>query len=169
MDAQDVMMASRIASVREMRAELARLRALNARLAAENEELLSHFREAVAAASGLALLPEGGRLLLVDGWNLVLGADREAPSAAELEAKIAARLEERPCDRAWIIYDGPRAGTAVRGRMKITYTGGTGVQRADRLMCDFVRTARFSGLADRIAPVTRDKALAARLEKLLSE
>ena len=157
MNAQEVMIASRLAGVRDLREQVARLRAENAALRDENEELRSHLAVAALAARDLARLPEGGRMVVVDGWNLVLSAQRLYGSLDELVAAVKRRLEARTQDFAWIVLDGDRENSREEGRLRITYTGGKGRHRADRLVCDFLRMARLSGDVSRIEVVTFDK------------
>lgn len=167
MSAQDVIFSARASHVRELKTEIARLRADNARLAAENAELRSHFDLALLAAEDLRTLPEGGRLVVVDGWNLVLGSGRAAASRGELEERARAHLAANPCDRVWIVYDGPKENSRTEGRLRVSYTGGGGSQRADRFICDFLRMARFSGLHLRIKVETNDKPLRKEVERIL--
>lgn len=159
MSAQDVISSTRVEHVRELKAELAKLKAENDRLRRENDELKAHFDLAVAAVHDLDTLPPDGRLHIWDGWNLILGAKREARDRDDLVAQARAHLQASPQDRVWIVLDGPRESSvaAEGGRLRVSYTGGTGAHRADRLICDFVRMARFCGLSDRITVRTRDK------------
>ena len=69
MKAQDVILGARVAHVRELKSEIARLKAEVARLGAENEELRTHFSLVLLAAEDMRRLPEGGRLVVVDGWS----------------------------------------------------------------------------------------------------
>lgn len=157
MNAQDVILGSRAVHVRELRAEVARLKAENARLRDENAELREHFDLALTAAEDLRALQPGGRFIIVDGWNRVLGANRVARDPKELIEKAKLHLAEHPCDFVWIVFDGPRENSRVDGRLRVSYTGGTGLHRADRFICDFVRMARFTGDVSRIEVRTADK------------
>lgn len=163
------MMDSRVARVRELKAEIARLREENSKLARERDELLAHFDLALLAAADLAAVPPGGKFVIYDGWNLVLGAGRTARTREKLEDSVRRELEARPLDRAWIIYDGPVENVKTENRLRIGYTGGTGSQRADRLICDFIRMARFSSSVAKIEVRTNDKKLAREAERLLAE
>lgn len=154
------MAAARIAGVRELKSELAKLKAENARLRDENAMYASHMALSVLAASDLDSLPPGGNLVIMDGWNLVLGAGRIAHSPAGLIEKAREHLKSNPADFVWIIFDGPRENAFEEGRLRVSYTGGEGSQRADRMVCDFLRMARLSGRAGRIVLKTNDKALA---------
>lgn len=159
MNAQDVILGTRVAHLRELKSEIAKLKADNAALRTENEELKSHFALALAAAEDLRRLATEGKLVFVDGWNLILGAGSEARDPDGLVAKAKAHLAENPRDFVWIVFDGPRFDVRNEGRLRLSWTGGTGPQRADRFICDFLRMARFTGGLDRIEVRTRDKAL----------
>jgi hypothetical protein len=50
--------------------------------------------------------------------------------------------------------------------MRITYTGGEGVQRADKMICDYLRMANFAGKISNVEVLTRDKKLIAEIEKI---
>ncbi len=169
MNAQDVILGARVVHVRELKAEVARLKAENSRLNAENEELRTHFALALLAADDLRRLPEGGRFIIVDGWNLVLAADREAGDRDDLVRQMRAYLAEHPLDFVWIVFDGSHESSTVEGRLRVSYTGGVGPQRADRMICDFLRMARFSGDISHIDVRTHDKGLLKAVDKLKSQ
>ena len=124
---------------------------------AENEMLFAHFDLAILAANDLAALPPDGRLVIVDGWNMILGANKVAKDRAELIAQAKAHVAEHPSDFVWIVLDGPRASSSVDGRVRVSYTGGVGAHRADKFICDFLKMARFRGDIRRIEVRTDDK------------
>ena len=157
MNSQQVILDSRLTHVRELKTELARLRSENNSLRTENEELVSHMDLAILAAEDVKDLGENGRLIIWDGWNMILGADNEAHDPTELIAIAKRQLAENPTDRIWIVFDGPRENSIVDGRLRVSYTGGAGQHRADRLICDFLRMARFRGDLSRIEVKTKDK------------
>ena len=154
---QDILMGSRVAHVRELKAEIAKLKAENARLHDENASISAQFALALAAATDLRTLAPGAKQTVVDGWNLILGAEREARDRAELLAAARRHLSERPDDLVWIVFDGPRASTTVEGRLRMSYTGGACAHRADRFICDYLRMAAWLGLADRVEVKTHDR------------
>lgn len=166
MNAQDVIFGSRVAHLRELKAEIQRLTVENARLRTENEELNHHFDLALLAAEDLRGLSPGGRLILVDGWNLILGAGRLAKDPEDLIGQMKRHLEAHPEDLVWIVFDGPRENARQEGRLRISYTGGTGLHRADRFIGDFVRMARFRGEVAKIEVRTRDKDFAKAIARL---
>lgn len=157
MNAQDMVEAARLERVRELRTALERAAAENKRLAEENAALSAHFDLAVLAAGDLAALPPDGRLVIVDGWNMILGSPREAKDLEDLLGQARAHVAERPSDFVWIVLDGPRASTRCEGRVRVTYTGGVGSHRADRFVCDFLRMALFRGDLARVEVRTNDK------------
>jgi len=169
MNAQDIMAASQLTRSRELQTALTKAAAENARLAAENAELKAHLDLAILAAEDLRTLPEGGKLIIVDGWNMILGAMRaverrsrgDTPYLARdpkaLESWAGRYLKEHPLDFVWIVFDGPRENARVDGRLRISYTGGEGEHRADRFICDFLRMAKFRGSLECIVVETNDK------------
>ena len=149
--------AARLVRVRELQTALTKAAAENLRLKNENEMLFAHFDLAILAANDLAALPPDGRLVIVDGWNMILGANKVAKDRAELVAQAKAHVAEHPSDFVWIVLDGPRASSSVDGRVRISYTGGVGAHRADKFICDFLKMARFRGDLRRIEVRTDDK------------
>ena len=149
--------AARLVRVRELQTALTKAAAENLRLKTENEMLFAHFDIAVLAANDLAALPPDGRLVIVDGWNMILGANKVAKDRAELIAQAKAHVAEHPSDFVWIVLDGPRASSSVDGRVRVSYTGGVGAHRADKFICDFLKMARFRGDIRRIEVRTDDK------------
>lgn len=64
----------------------------------------------------------------------------------------------------WIVFDGPEENSYRSGPCRVTYTGGNGPQRADRLILDYVHAAMLLGLdVSRIVVETADKALGKKL------
>ena len=149
--------AARLVRVRELQTALTKAAAENLRLKTENEMLFAHFDLAILAANDLAALPPDGRLVIVDGWNMILGANKVAKDRAELVAQAKAHVAEHPSDFVWIVLDGPRASSFVDGRVRVSYTGGVGAHRADKFICDFLKMARFRGDLRRIEVRTDDK------------
>lgn len=167
MDAQPIIDESRLTHLREFRTAVARLKRENAVLRDANAQLNAHLDLAVLAARDLETLAPEAKFLIVDGWNLVLGARRPGLDRSQLFAQARDRkdlveqakrhLDSHPDDFVWIVLDGPRFATKVEGRIRVTYTGGTGVHRADRFICDFLRMAAFRGDLKRIEVRTNDR------------
>lgn len=159
MSSQDLMMLSRVVHVRELKAEISRLKAENSSLRDEMASLKAHFSLALTAMEDMRSVPDGGKTILVDGWNVILGAKKDAHSRGELLAKWRKHLEDNPGDFVWIVFDGPVENVENEGRLRVSYTGGTGPHRADRFICDYVRAVRYLGLPGRIEVVSNDRDL----------
>ena len=159
MSAQDIIMGSRVAHVRELKAEVEKLKAENAALRDERDSLKAHFDLALLAAMDLR---SGEPLEIWDGWNLVLGAKKEAKDRAELIAR--AQTSGR---RVWIVFDGHDENVHLLGaNVRVSYTGGTGEHRADKFIVDFVRMAKYLGLADKVSVRTNDKDFQKTVQRL---
>lgn len=167
MSAQDVILGARVAHLRELKAEVERLKADNARLRDDNAALAHHFDLALLAAEDLRTLPPEGRLVILDGWNLILGAQKEAHSPDELIAQAKAHLAAHPADRVWIVFDGPKENAFNEDRLRVSYTGGTGAHRADQFIVDFIRMARFRGDLSRLEVRTHDKDFQKEVSRLV--
>jgi hypothetical protein len=150
--AQSIIQTSHLANMRALKADNSRLAAENARLKDEMASLRSHFDLALAVA---AELQGGGEIELWDGWNLLLGAVKAAKDRRELIEQ--AKAHPVP---VWIVFDGHDERVAVDGKVRVSYTGGDGAQRADRFICDYLRMARYFGFSDRVSVRTNDKKLA---------
>ena len=85
---------------------------------------------------------------------------------AQLKDVVAKRLERNPNDIAWIVFDGHEANGAVEGRLRVSYTGGTGAHRADRLVCDYLRMRKYAGANGNVAVATNDKDFRKEAERL---
>lgn len=157
MSSQDVILGARVAHVRELKAEVAKLKETNAALRDEMNSLKAHFDLALLASIDLAALPAGGKMVIIDGWNKILGANRTARDRDDLLKQAKAHTEKCPDDFVWIVFDGPRASSQVDGRVRVSYTGGTGLHRADKMICDFLRMARWIGKGDKVEVLTDDK------------
>ena len=159
MSVQDIIMGSRVAHVRELKAEIEKLKAENAALRDERDSLKAHFDLALLAATDLR---SGEPLEIWDGWNLVLGAKKEAKDRADLIAR--AQTSGR---RVWIVFDGHDENVRLLGaNVRVSYTGGTGEHRADKFIVDFVRMAKYLGLADKVSVRTNDKDFLKTVQRL---
>lgn len=161
MKTQDLMIGAKIAKARELRQENEKLRGENAALKAEMDSLKAHFGLALIAAKDL----EKGELEIWDGWNLILGAKKEAKDKLELvaQAKVKGEGQGR---KIWIVFDGKDENVVEEEGVRISYTGGEGSQRADRFIIDFVRMAKYLGLRDKVKVRTNDKELLRKVSKL---
>ena len=159
---QGLQIAARIGEGQRLRAELAAAKQENAALRDELASLKAHMDMAMIAMEDLIEPCRGGeveKLVLVDGWNLILSSQREAHSKAELVAKYQQYLAGHPTHKVWIVFDGPRENVVNDGRLRISYTGGTGSQRADKFIRDFLRMAKYLGKADQVEVHTHDQGL----------
>lgn len=191
MTSQQIMQDSHVARVRALRGEVAALKEELARVRDERDSLREHFALALLGARDAEQMGSGGAFLIVDGWNAILSAVRESCRRREASAfppmgnarepvvrrswrtqladAVRRWLEERPADRAWIVFDGPRAGGEVRDRLRISYTGGTGSHRADRLVCDYLRMRMYDGARGHVVVATNDKDFRAEASRLGAE
>ncbi len=147
------MMGSRLTHVRELKAQVDKLTEENHTLRDELGALKAHLDLAMLA---LADLQAGEELEIWDGWNLILSADKVAKSREELLAQAKASGK-----RVWIVYDGHDENVKVDGKVRISYTGGKGEQRADKFICAFLRCVKYLGVDNKITLRTFDKALLA--------
>jgi len=180
MTSNDIFLGARVARVRELKDENARLKASLEHEKAARSALDRHMALAVLAARDAASLPPGGRIVVLDGWNIVLGArpghaarrppstPHERRSALAAHAIAFARAHEDAM--VWTVYDGAEEGASVPApRVRVSYTGGEGSQRADRLILDFLRVLGLSGQSVRVTLVTGDRDLRRSAEKLGAE
>lgn len=167
MDGQSTILVSRFARIREMRDEIAHLNKENLRLRSEYEAMQSHFALALMAAVDLAVLPKDGLFIIVDGWNIVLGDGRRKRTPKMIKSLALRYLALHKKDFIWIVWDGPDAGGMQRDRLRMSWTGGVGKQRADRFICDFIRMANWRGYSKRIRLLSADRDLLAEAHKLM--
>ena len=160
MNAQDVIMGSRLEHLRELKTAIEKLKAENAALRDERDALKAHFDLALLAAMDLG----GGEPLEIwDGWNLILGAKKEARDRADLIAQAEASGR-----RVWIVFDGHDENVRLRGeKVRVSYTGGQGEHRADKFIIDFVRMAAYLGLVDKLSVRTNDKDFRKAIDRLI--
>ena len=97
----------------------------------------------------------------------ILGATKDAENPKELISLYKRHLEDNPRDFVWIVFDGHTENSKVDGRLRVSYTGGEGLHRADRFICDFLRMAKFSGGLPKIEVKTRDKDFIREIRRLL--
>lgn len=161
---QSAIFGARVEHVRELKAAIAALKADCASLRERCALLESHFALALAAA--LDMRSVKGRFIVLDGWNLILGSQRVAAGRDELFVQAQGYLSLHAEDFIWIVLDGADGKSSREGALRISYTGGEGTQRADRLILDFVRCAAYCGEASRIHVGTFDRKLASEARRL---
>ena len=164
MTANDIIRDTRVAHVRELKAEVAELKEELSRARAEHESLNRHFALALAAARDAERMPPDAALLIVDGWNAVIGTHRLDAAACKagrdrLIVELRARVAADPRLHVWALFDGSsmHAEAETEGRLRVGYTGGTGAHRADRMVCDYLHMRKILGLNHPVTVVTDDK------------
>lgn len=178
MNSQSEMAAASVFRTRELKAENTRLKAEIESLRTENSSLRNNFALALVAAHDLAALPPDGRLIVVDAWNVILSArtpenrsralfpvphgSTPAERRAALSAFATDYLAAHPLDSIWLIYDGADERSTTTGRLRITFTGGEGLQRADDFIAAFFKACRLLSLTSQIHLETFDKRLLKR-------
>lgn len=124
-----------------------------------------------------ALTGRAPAILLVDGHNALFSLqarylppqlhgvpDREA--RARLVNDLVAMAAERPACRVWVVFDGPRqSDSSPAPNVRVSYSGGTGENRADRLLVESVRFFTQGG-AEAVLLATNDGELAARAVRM---
>ena len=178
MKSNDIIADARVMRLKELKLSLADVKARLAKMEAERDLLSAHFSLGLAALRDFERLPEGAVLRIVDGWNAILRfrnvSKLSADDISRLKKEYLAGLgvtppsdtddsvhpESLPPVATWIIFDGKVANSYRCGEYRVTYTGGTGAHRADRMILDFVNAARILGLdVSRITVETSDRDL----------
>jgi len=152
--------------IRALKDEVARLKAELARACEERDSLRQHFALALLAAQDAERIGPDGTLLIVDGWNAILGSENIGGQRARLAQLARGWLAEHPADRAWIVFDGHEENGSAEDRLRVSYTGGKGAHRADRLVCDYLRMRRYAGASGKVTVVTNDKDFRREAERL---
>ena len=182
MKSNDIIADARVMRLKELKLSLADVKARLAKMEAERDLLSAHFSLGLAALRDFERLPEGAGLRIIDGWNAILRfrnvSKLSADDISRLKKEYLAGLgvtppsdaddsvhpESLPPVATWIIFDGKVANSYRCGEYRVTYTGGTGAHRADRMILDFVNAARILGLdVSRITVETSDRDLARRI------
>jgi len=182
MTANCIIDSARIAHLRELNAELAKTKARLREIEQERDSLTSHFDVALVALHDFLRLADGDSFRIIDGWNVILRNRNVAKLGASEVSKLKSeflkgRGAERPVDditdkkcdssspvREWIVFDGSEENSYKVGERRVTYTGGVGLHRADRLILDYVHAVRLLGLdTSRICVETADRDLAKKI------
>ena len=178
MNSNDIIADARIMRLRELKSSLDDVKARLAKVTAERDMMSAHFSLGLAALHDFERLPDGAVFRIIDGWNAILrlrNVSKLAPEDISLLKKeyLAGLGIEPPPDAGatvcsgdlppvttWIVFDGKVANSYRCGGSRVTYTGGTGAHRADRMILDFVNAARVLGLdVSRMTVETCDKDL----------
>ena len=176
MKVNDIIADAHLMRLRELKASLADAKARLAEAETARDLLAAHFALGIAAMHDFEDLGEHGELRIVDGWNAILRMKNVSKLSSEdislLKKEYLASLgisvpEEgvtQPTTsepiRTWIVFDGNVPNSYRSGVYRVTYTGGTGAHRADRMIIDFLNAAKLLGLdVSRITVETADKDL----------
>ena len=173
MTTNEIINGERVSRIRELNAENSALRKEVSVLKEELTSLRASIDLALCAIDDFKKLPAGGRLVLIDGYNLLFTFFRnekknDCSVAARdvLVSRVKRYLELHPSDFAWIVFDGPRLSVESVDRLRISFTGGSGEQRADNLIVRYLRGCRYLGISiERIAVATKDSALSGKVAK----
>ena len=166
--------------VRELKAALAETKARLAKAESERDLLAAHFSLGIAALHDFESLAAESELRIIDGWNAILRMKNVSKLSSENISDLkksyltglgisepAPEGADLPPVSSWIVFDGKDANSYRAGAYRVTYTGGTGVHRADRMIIDYVNVAKVLGLdVSRIVVETADKDLSKRLTAL---
>ena len=176
MTANQIIDFARIAHLRELNAELAKTKARLREIEQERDALMSHFNVALVALHDFCQLADGEPFRIIDGWNVVLRNRNVAKLKSSEVSNLKERGAERPVDaisekecgsapvREWIVFDGSDENSYRVGERRVTYTGGIGLHRADRLILDYIHAVRLLGLdTSRICVETADRDLAKKI------
>ena len=182
MKSNDIVADARMMHLRELKTALADAKARLLKSESERDALAAHFSLGLAALHDFEHFAADAEFRIVDGWNAILRMKNvsKLPSDAvsALKREYLAKLgitppseTESPVDpvdlppvATWIVFDGKVANTYRSGAYRVTYTGGTGAHRADRMILDYVNAAKILGLdVSHIIVETADKDLSKRL------
>lgn len=186
MTAANIIMDARVAHVRELKTELAKVKARLVSAESDRDALVSHFALALTALHDFERLPCNAQFCIIDGWNAILHNRNVSKLSSENVSKLKAEFLQgvgivhthdaveaksgECCDSpidTWVIFDGADERSSKHGRYRISYTGGVGSQRADRLIVDYVHAAKILGLdVSRIIVKTSDKELVKKVTGL---
>ena len=180
MKSNDIFADARVMQVRELKAALSEAKARLAQAEAERDLLVAHFPLGMAALHDFESLAAGAELRIIDGWNAILRMKNVSKLSAEKITELkkvyleklgilepAAEPTDLPPVSTWIIFDGKDANSYRAGAYRVTYTGGTGAHRADRMIIDYVNVAKVLGLdVSRIVVETADKDLSMRVKSI---
>ena len=180
MKSNDIFADARVMQVRELKAALSEAKARLAQAEAERNLLVAHFPLGMAALHDFESLATGVDLRIIDGWNAILRMKNVSKLSSENISDLkksyltglgisepAPEGADLPPVSSWIVFDGKDANSYRAGAYRVTYTGGTGAHRADRMIIDYVNVAKVLGLdVSRIVVETADKDLSKRIISL---
>ena len=164
---------SRVRRVRELERELAEARAARASAEDALAAALARGAEIALALADAARAKAAGasRIVAIDGHNVLFARPCRAGLAEKerrraLTRDVAAYAARRADAIVWLVYDGAGASGEASGNFRVSYSGGEGAHRADRLITDYLRAALLAGAALPAEVATSDRDLAAAAAKL---
>lgn len=180
MKPNDIFADARVMQVRELKAALAETKTRLAKAESERDLLAAHFPLGMAALHDFESLAAESELRIIDGWNAILRMKNVSKLSSENISDLkksyltglgisepAPEGADLPPVSSWIVFDGKDANSYRVGAYRVTYTGGTGAHRADRMIIDYVNVAKVLGLdVSRVVVETADKDLSKRLTAL---
>ena len=180
MKANDIFADARVMQVRTLKTALAEAKERLAKAESERDLLVAHFPLGMAALHDFEALAAGEELRIIDGWNAILRMKNVSKLSSENISDMKKRYltglgisepvpegADLPPVSAWIVFDGKVANSYRAGAYRVTYTGGTGAHRADRMIIDYVNAAKVLGLdVSRIVVETADKDLSKHIASI---
>lgn len=166
MTANGIVRDERLTKVRELKCALEKANARAVKAEGELDALSAHFDLALLALRDYEALGVQGKMLIVDGWNAILkerNVHKLPPEEvkrlkSELLAEVRGLASAGTYARIWVVFDGPEENSFPDGPVRVSYTGGCGRHRADRLILDFAHCAFLLGLdMSRLEVRTSDK------------
>ena len=180
MKSNDIFADARVMQVRELKKSLTEVKARLSKVEAERDLLAAHFPLGMAALHDFESLAAGEELRIIDGWNAILRMKNVSKLSSENISGLkksyltglgisepALEGADLPPVSTWIVFDGKDANSYRAGAYRVTYTGGSGAHRADRMIIDYVNVAKVLGLdVSRIVVETADKDLSKRITSI---
>lgn len=135
---------------------------------ADPADALWRLRQALQGAATAVVLVDGHNTLFSLQARYFASQSHGQPngaSRARLVADWVRVVQDRPTARVWIVFDGPEATEqSAAENVRVSYSGGTGTDRADAVLAQTVRFFRQAG-AQTIILVSNDGALVAEARR----
>ncbi len=136
---------------------------------ADPDNALWRLRQALQGAATAIVLVDGHNTLFSLQARYFASPTHSQPNAAARERLVTDWVRvvaDRPTARVWIVFDGPEASErSAAENVRVSYSGGTGTDRADAVLAQTVRFFRQAG-AQTIILVSNDGALVAEACRL---
>jgi hypothetical protein len=174
MDSNDIFRNSQVERLRELKYKVASLTRERDEALATLASLKAHFTLALAAAHDVMKIPEGGEFIIIDGWNAVFDKfrrvnDDDNGEEKEKRAKEALRRKNNLIETVknyaaenkdvfvWLVFDGDIPSAEAGERWRVSYTGGIGDHRADKMVCNVLQMIKLIGLEANVTVMTNDR------------